>query len=138
MLCDRCDRAFHDDCYIGDVEDDDGGEGQCLMCQEMPCVPRPDECRTGPRMTCSEMHVARRLLLELYAAYYPCLYFKNAENMALPPEYHKIRNPVCLGDIRDCLINDVFHTLMDLLASLRGISIMCLVRVPKKNSAARK
>ena len=45
------------------------------------------------------------------------------------PEYAKIHNPVCLDDIRDCLLNSGFPTLMDLLAAIK--SIMDLARVLK-------
>ena len=63
MICDCCERAFHADCYVGDVEDDDGGEWCWLMCQEVPSVPRPDKRRKGASLTSSEMHVTQRLLL---------------------------------------------------------------------------
>ena len=53
------------------------------MCQPIPTVSKPDARRRDQGLTKAEMHVARRLLLQLYAAYYPCLYFKNAENMAV-------------------------------------------------------
>ena len=45
------------------------------------------------------------------------------------PEYAKIHNPVCLDDIRDCLLNSGFPTLMDVLAAIK--SIMDLARVLK-------
>ena len=53
------------------------------MCWEMPLPLSPMDRRPGGAMNDQDMTLARRLLTELYAAYYPAMYFKNLENMSV-------------------------------------------------------
>ncbi|XP_037070298.1 tripartite motif-containing protein 66-like [Pollicipes pollicipes] len=83
LLCDYCERAFHRECYVGPADHSDRGPWQCLMCRVMPTPTSPMERRVGDQMSTEDMTLARRLLMELYAAYYSSMYFKSLENLSL-------------------------------------------------------
>ncbi|XP_037069751.1 transcription intermediary factor 1-alpha-like [Pollicipes pollicipes] len=83
LLCDYCERAFHRECYVGPADHSDRGPWQCLMCRVMPTPTSPLERRVGDQMSTEDMTLARRLLMELYAAYYSSMYFKSLENLSL-------------------------------------------------------
>ena len=53
------------------------------MCRVMPLPMSPLDRRPGDTMNEQDMTLARRLLTELYAAYYPAMYFKNLQNMSV-------------------------------------------------------
>jgi len=67
------------------------------------------------------MMVARRLMMELYAAYYPSMYFKNLENMTKLPEFDQIEVPVCLDEVKIRLVKHGFSTLMSFLQKLKRL-----------------
>ncbi|XP_043242244.1 protein piccolo-like isoform X1 [Amphibalanus amphitrite] len=84
LLCDSCERAFHRECYVGPAGDEEGEDSWlCLMCRVMPSPMSPLDRRPGDTMNETDMTLARRLLTELYACYYPAMYFKSLQNMSL-------------------------------------------------------
>ncbi|XP_037087198.1 nuclear body protein SP140-like protein [Pollicipes pollicipes] len=136
VLCDYCERAFHRDCYVGEVEDDAEGQWRCLLCSEPPRLAGPDRPRPERLLASADLLMARRLLLELYAAYYPCLYFRSRSNLELLPEWRKLKDPICLDDIKERLSHGKYTSLMDLLKALKRL--MDMIRSLKKGSVGRK
>ncbi|KAF0298169.1 E3 ubiquitin-protein ligase TRIM33 [Amphibalanus amphitrite] len=122
LLCDSCERAFHRECYVGPAGDEEGEDSWlCLMCRVMPSPMSPLDRRPGDTMNETDMTLARRLLTELYACYYPAMYFKSLQNMSKLPEFDAIEKPVCLDGIKERLLNHEFETLMGFLRTTKKL-----------------
>ncbi|XP_037070211.1 uncharacterized protein LOC119091506 isoform X2 [Pollicipes pollicipes] len=72
-------------------------------------------------MNAEDMTLARRLLMELYAAYYPSMYFKNLEAMSELADFDQIPRPLCLDQIKERLLARDFSTLMRFLHALKKL-----------------
>ncbi|XP_043242250.1 histone-lysine N-methyltransferase 2D-like isoform X7 [Amphibalanus amphitrite] len=137
LLCDSCERAFHRECYVGPAGDEEGEDSWlCLMCRVMPSPMSPLDRRPGDTMNETDMTLARRLLTELYACYYPAMYFKSLQNMSKLPEFDAIEKPVCLDGIKDRLLNHEFETLMGFLRTTK--KLVDQIRFFKRGSPVHK
>ncbi|XP_043242252.1 histone-lysine N-methyltransferase 2D-like isoform X8 [Amphibalanus amphitrite] len=136
LLCDSCERAFHRECYVGPAGDEEGEDWLCLMCRVMPSPMSPLDRRPGDTMNETDMTLARRLLTELYACYYPAMYFKSLQNMSKLPEFDAIEKPVCLDGIKDRLLNHEFETLMGFLRTTK--KLVDQIRFFKRGSPVHK
>ena len=56
---------------------------QCSLCRPAPALPPASAAGTGTGLSSEEAAVARRLLGELYSAFYPSIYFQSLESLAV-------------------------------------------------------